>query len=87
MSVFAGAFVQTVGYYTPPMLASSVLMSIGAGLLSTFAVDTGSPRWIGFQVIFGVGVGLGMQQVMLAVQTVLPAKDVPTGMCHFRIEH
>ncbi|THY10298.1 MFS transporter [Aureobasidium pullulans] len=78
-SVVAGGLVTTFGYYSPFMLASSVLMAIGAGLLSTFKVDTGHAEWIGYQALFGIGVGLGMQQILIAVQTVLPAADIPTG--------
>ncbi|KAK5242029.1 MFS sugar transporter [Cryomyces antarcticus] len=54
-------------------------MAIGAGLLSTFKTDTGHAMWIGYQFIFGAGVGLGMQQTLIAVQTVLPAADIPIG--------
>lgn len=61
------------------MIASSVLMSIGAGLLTTFEVDTPSSKWIGYQAIFGIGVGMGLQQTLMAVQTVLDLDDVPTG--------
>ncbi|CAD0081529.1 unnamed protein product [Aureobasidium vineae] len=78
-SVVAGGLVTTFGYYTPFMIASSVLMAIGAGLLTTFKIDTGHAAWIGYQAIFGIGVGLGMQQILIAVQTVLPAADIPTG--------
>ena len=77
--MLVGGLVTAVGYYTPFMLVSSVLMAIGAGLLTTFETDTGSPRWIGYQFIFGAGVGFGMQQTLIAVQTVLPAADVPIG--------
>jgi EmrB/QacA subfamily drug resistance transporter len=78
-SVIAGGLVTTLGYYAPFMIASSVLMAIGAGLLSTFKVNTGHAEWIGYQALFGIGVGLGMQQILIAVQTVLPAADIPTG--------
>ncbi|KAI5245032.1 MFS transporter [Aureobasidium subglaciale] len=78
-SVVAGGLVTTFGYYAPFMIASSVLMAIGAGLLTTFKVDTGHAEWIGYQALFGIGVGLGMQQILIAVQTVLPAADIPTG--------
>ncbi|THY81601.1 MFS transporter [Aureobasidium pullulans] len=78
-SVVAGGLVTALGQYAPFMLASSVLMAIGAGLLSTFKVDTGHAEWIGYQALFGIGVGLGMQQILIAVQTVLPAADIPTG--------
>ncbi|KAF2134247.1 MFS general substrate transporter [Dothidotthia symphoricarpi CBS 119687] len=79
ISIIAGGLVTTFGYYTPFMIAGSVLMSIGTGLICTFAVDTGSPKWIGYQFIFGAGVGLGMQQTLIAVQTALPAEDIPIG--------
>jgi hypothetical protein len=78
-SMLAGGAVTALGYYTPFMLLSSVLMAIGAGLLSSFEVDSGSPKWIGYQFIFGAGVGLGMQQTLVAIQTALPADDIPVG--------
>ncbi|EGP85536.1 unnamed protein product [Zymoseptoria tritici ST99CH_3D7] len=79
MSILSGGLITVIGYYTPFVIASSIFMAIGAGMLSTFTPATGSPKWIGFQVLFGIGVGLGMQQPLIAVQAVLPAKDVPIG--------
>jgi hypothetical protein len=79
ISMLAGGAVTALGYYTPFMLVSSVLMAIGAGLLSTLEVGSGSPKWIGYQFIFGAGVGFGMQQTLVAVQTVLPADDIAIG--------
>ncbi|KAF2266333.1 MFS general substrate transporter, partial [Lojkania enalia] len=79
ISMVAGGLVTFIGYYTPFMLTSSTFMAIGAGLLSTFETDTNSPKWIGYQFIFGAGVGFGMQQPLVAVQTALPGKDVPIG--------
>lgn len=60
LSIVAGACVTQFGYYTPFMIISSLLMAVGAGLLSTFQPDTGSGKWIGYQVIFGAGMGTGM---------------------------
>jgi hypothetical protein len=62
------------------MYASAVIMPIGCGLITTFKVDTGEGIWIGFQILVGFGIGLGMQQGALAAQTVLSRKDVPTGV-------
>jgi MFS family permease len=78
-SIIVGGLVTTVGYYTPFMLASTVCMSIGAGLLTTFMPDTAHPAWIGYQAFAGLGVGMGMQLPLIAVQTVLPLDLVPTG--------
>ncbi|KAN0067848.1 Major facilitator superfamily domain containing protein [Elaphomyces granulatus] len=76
-SIMGGGLVTVLGYYSPFMLLSTVLMSVGAGLLSTFQTDTGHSKWIGYQVIFGAGVGFGMQQTLMAVQASLPVPDVP----------
>ncbi|KAJ7499726.1 DHA14-like major facilitator [Mycena latifolia] len=78
-SLVAGGIITVIGYYTPFMILSSVLMSIGVGLISTFTVNTGHAHWIGYQVIYGIGMGFGMQQPIMAAQTVLSLQDVPTG--------
>jgi hypothetical protein len=78
-SVIAGAAVTMWGYYTPFMIAGSVLASIGYGLTTTFTPDTGSGAWIGYQILLGAGIGIGFQQPLIAVQTVLDIDDVPTG--------
>ncbi|KAJ7746353.1 major facilitator superfamily transporter [Mycena metata] len=78
-SMLAGILITQFGYYTPFMLLSSVLMAVGAGLLSTLKPDTPAPRWIGYQIVFGFGVGTGMQGPLLAAQTALSLLDVPIG--------
>jgi hypothetical protein len=55
-------------------------MPVSAGLISTWKVDTSQGEWIGFQVLYGFSLGLGMQQAQLAAQTVLKCVDVQTGM-------
>lgn len=79
VSMVTGGLVTVTGYYTPFMILSSVVMAIGSGLLSTFEVDTSSAKWIGYQLIFGVGAGFGMQQTLIVIQSALPADDVPIG--------
>ncbi|KAL1643528.1 hypothetical protein SLS58_004888 [Diplodia intermedia] len=79
VSLIAGVLVSVLGHYVPFMILSSIFMSIGAGLLTTFEVDTGHPKWIGYQFIFGAGVGFGMQQTLIAVQAALPTTDIPIG--------
>ncbi|KAG4220397.1 hypothetical protein PC116_g31124 [Phytophthora cactorum] len=78
-SILAGILVSKLGYYTPLFLFSSVVMPIGAGLLSTFTPSISEGKWIGYQIIFGVGLGAGMQQPMNVVQTVLDRPDIATG--------
>ena len=79
-SISTGGLVQRLGYYTPFMIGSSIIMSIGAGLITTFTPFTPHQKWIGYQVVFGYGLGMGMQQATLGAQAVLPRKDTPTGI-------
>ena len=48
--------------------------------MTTFKVHSPKAVWMGFQICFGFGIGLGQQQAGLAAQTVLPSKDVSTGV-------
>jgi hypothetical protein len=59
---------------------SVVLTSIAAGLLTTLQTDTGTGKWVGYQILYGAGAGAALQVPLLATQRVLPAKDVPTGL-------
>ncbi|CAK5272296.1 unnamed protein product [Mycena citricolor] len=78
-SISVGVVIAQVGYYAPFMIASTIIASVGAGLITTLGVSSGHTKWIPYQVIFGLGLGLGLQQPSLAVQTVLDMIDVPSG--------
>ena len=78
-NIISGVGTTTIGYYTPFYYLGVLMMSVGAGLITTFQITTNHDKWIGYQVIYGLGVGFGMQQALITVQAVLPLKDVPTG--------
>ncbi|KAL1881855.1 hypothetical protein Daus18300_000908 [Diaporthe australafricana] len=78
-SIASGVLISKIGYYTPFMLAGVVLLSIGAGLLTTLQIDTSQGKWVGYQVLYGFGMGQTFQAPNLAAQTVLPTVDVPIG--------
>lgn len=78
--ILAGGLVQRFGYPAPFMIVSAVLSSIGAGLITTWKIEVGKNMWIGYQVLFGFGMGLGMQQATMSAQVVLPRVDAPTGV-------
>jgi len=58
-TITSGALITKTGYYTPFMIMCSVVASIGAGLITTFATDTGHAKWISYQVVYGFGLGMG----------------------------
>ena len=78
-SIVVGGLITKIGYYTPFLIFSMVLFSIGSGLISTYDVHTPMGKWFGYQVIAGAGIGVGFQGGLLVVQTVLPLVDVPIG--------
>lgn len=79
MSIMAGIGTTVIGYYTPFMILAAVLTSIGSGLLTTLKVDSSTGPWIGYQLLFGLGIGAGLQLPLIAVQAVLPIEDIPIG--------
>ncbi|MCJ1393385.1 hypothetical protein MMC18_006259 [Xylographa bjoerkii] len=83
LSVFgiaAGIMTIKIGYYVPMMIASSTIAPIGAGLITTFKVNTSTAMWAGSSVLFGAGTGMGMQQSLMAAQTVLTGADTSIGI-------
>ncbi|KAF8866717.1 putative MFS toxin efflux pump [Acephala macrosclerotiorum] len=78
-SIITGGLITAIGYYVPIMLFCMVLFSIGAGLITTFGLDTTFGQWFGYQVLAGAGIGVGFQGGIITVQTVLPLSDVPVA--------
>ncbi|KAL4940199.1 hypothetical protein BDV06DRAFT_224310 [Aspergillus oleicola] len=78
-SVLTGILVTLFGFYTPFLITSTAIASIGAGLITLYSIDISSGKWIGYQILLGVGVGAGFQIPLTAVQTCLPADDIPQG--------
>ncbi|CAI7622651.1 unnamed protein product [Penicillium crustosum] len=79
-AILSGSIITATGYYVPWMFVAAILMSTGAGLMTTFKMDTNHAAWIGYQVLFGLGIGTGMQQPSMAAQTILPMGEVPIGI-------
>jgi MFS family permease len=79
-SIFSGAITAKSGYYTGQLIACSVVMSVGAGLLIILTPNISQAHWVGYEFIYGFGLGLGMQQAGMAAQTCLAKRDVMTGV-------
>ncbi|KAF1974319.1 putative MFS multidrug transporter [Bimuria novae-zelandiae CBS 107.79] len=76
----SGPIMGVVGYYIPVALFASMLLSVGSGLISTFQPHTSTGKWIGYQILYGVGRGLGLQMPILAVQNTVPPQQMPLAM-------
>lgn len=79
-SVLAGIVVSKVGYFAPPAIIGAAIGTVGCGLLTTLEVTSGPSKWVVYQVIISIGLGLAIQQGVIAVQTVLKLDQVPIGI-------
>ncbi|EPE30769.1 MFS general substrate transporter [Glarea lozoyensis ATCC 20868] len=80
MCAVSGGVTQRIGYYNPAMIFGAVFSAIGGGLLSTFNVNTASSKWVGYQILYGLGAGAGVPPCVLVIQTVLSTEDIPLGV-------
>ncbi|GKZ23906.1 hypothetical protein AbraIFM66951_010438 [Aspergillus brasiliensis] len=78
-AIVSGVLVTVTGYFGPFMLLGAAMASISAGLLSTLQPGSGTGEWIGYQVVLGMGIGVGFQLPVFVVQTTLAAADIPTA--------
>lgn len=56
------------------------MMPIGFAFLTSFTPSTSHFTWIGWQVMFSIGIGLSFLQPWSVMQTALDSKDIPVGM-------
>ena len=67
-SILSGNLISRFGHYRPFPIAGTAIMAAGLFLLSTISVSTPTLRTAGFMVVLGLGLGMVMQVLVLAVQ-------------------
>jgi hypothetical protein len=78
-AVTSGSAIGKTRLLVPYQLASALLMTAGMALLYRMDMDTSQAWYIGAQVLFGFGVGLGNQVPMTAVQGMAKPEDVSSS--------
>ncbi|ORY62566.1 major facilitator superfamily domain-containing protein [Pseudomassariella vexata] len=76
-SILSGILITVFGIYNPVILAETVMLTVGAGLITTFWLDTSFSKWFGYQVLFGLGTGVCFQAGIVVVQNVLSQDLIP----------
>lgn len=79
-SMAGGQITKTLDYYNMTLMLGSILMTVGAGLITTFIPATTPKSWISYQVIYGIGIGLTFQPPFIGVQTVFHDSIVPRAL-------
>jgi EmrB/QacA subfamily drug resistance transporter len=75
-SILAGQTTSRTGRYKKFPIIGSALLVIGLLLMSRVGADTGLVQTDLYMVIFGAGLGMNMQTVVLAMQNAVPPKDM-----------
>lgn len=78
-TIVSGILISATGYYQALLIGGGAVATIGAGLLYMLDVDTGTGKWIGYQIIAGVGWGTSFQIPMIAVQGTVAPSDLATA--------
>ncbi|WQF78496.1 Putative major facilitator superfamily, MFS transporter superfamily [Colletotrichum destructivum] len=79
-TVISGMMVTRLGYYLPFAVFAAILLTVGSGLMSTWSPTTRAGEWIGYQILYGSGRGLGMQMSIVAIQTAIPPTQVAVAL-------
>ncbi|KAF7372555.1 Major facilitator transporter-like protein [Mycena venus] len=66
--ICCGILVSRFGYYYPFLVAAPFFLAVGSGMLYSIGLNTPKAHLIGFQVLAGIGTGLGLQNPIIAMQ-------------------
>jgi EmrB/QacA subfamily drug resistance transporter len=75
----SGKVISKTGRYKWYPVASMAVTAVAMYLLSTMTVDTNRPVAVLYMFLLGIGSGLSMQVVVVAVQNTAPQKDLGTA--------
>ncbi|KAI5459044.1 major facilitator superfamily domain-containing protein [Mariannaea sp. PMI_226] len=78
-SILSGALTSRIGYYMPSLIVGICISAIGAALLTTVDTATTVGQWVGYEILYGFGLGACFQAPNMAAQTVLPREEVSIG--------
>ncbi|KAL1599453.1 hypothetical protein SLS60_007256 [Paraconiothyrium brasiliense] len=72
----SGRAITKTGVAAPYLLASSVVGTISSGLLYTLDIGTSTGKWVGFQILAGLGYGMGLQIPLIIAQAFASPSDI-----------
>ncbi|KWV29836.1 MULTISPECIES: MDR family MFS transporter [Micromonospora] len=75
-STVAGQLITRYGRWKAYLVAGAAVMTVGMLLLSTIDADTGVPLLSLYMAVLGTGVGMLMQNLVLAAQNDVPAHEL-----------
>jgi MFS family permease len=89
--ISSGIFISKTGLAIPVKICGAAIAIISAGLLNTLNTNTSTGKWIGYQILGGVGWGIAFQVPIIVGQSKADPKDMSsitaTVLCKFKPFH
>ncbi|EEH06654.1 efflux pump [Histoplasma capsulatum G186AR] len=79
-TMLSGMMIEILGYYLPWSLGGSAAVAIGYGLMSMIKPRTSPSKWIGYQILYGVGSGAMSSAPYIAIQNLVSPPQIPIAM-------
>ena len=76
-TLVSGALLGKVGYYQLFLVLGGILITIGSGLIYTLDIGSSTGKYIGYQILVGIGDGLAVQVPVTACQALSKPVDIP----------
>ncbi|KAK7888430.1 hypothetical protein LTR67_008776 [Exophiala xenobiotica] len=75
-TIASGGLLTVWGQYVPLMAVGSILAAVGSGMIYTLEIHSGSDKWIGYQALVGIGLGLIFQIPVIVGQAIVKPSDL-----------
>ncbi len=78
-SIISGRLISKHGKYKRYPVIGLLVMALGIGLLSTLSVTTPFWQLAIYSILIGAGLGMAMQNIVIALQNAIDMKDIAVG--------
>ncbi|KAI3326696.1 MFS general substrate transporter [Xylariaceae sp. AK1471] len=74
--IVGGVLITVTGIFNPWLIVGPALTAVGSGLFLLFDVDTDTGKWIGYQIVAGVGIGCCLSVPIIVAQRAVEHKNI-----------
>ena len=78
-TVLSGILLSKVPYPQPYLLSGAAITAIGSGLLYTLDIGSSEGKWIGYQLLAGIGIGWCFQVPVITAQGSVASEDLSSA--------
>ena len=78
-TIISGGTISAIGHHVLFLILSGALSTVGAVLLYTLDMEKESRKWIGYQILAGLGYGFGIRVPTIAAQAPMKPEDISSA--------